>query len=225
MYASASTWAFNAVRATAAVAGVTYTGAYADGYKQLAALPSGNLVVKTHDLDAKSTAFLRGRAQNIVLSIRDPRDAVVSLMQHMRFPFANALDWIARSAVYAETLAADERILLLTYEDGFADDPATFDRFAALFGATLTAGQRADLFEGSRRAVIEAKIARLEELPTSFTDKRSGDVVDTDTQWHRHHANRTGEVGRWRRMLPPEAIQVIEARLAAWMEKFGYAPG
>ncbi len=227
MYASASTWAFNAVRATAAVAApeTKYAGAYADHYKQLAALPAGHQIVKTHELDEKATAFIHARADNIVLSIRDPRDAVVSLMQHMRFPFANALDWIARSAVYAETLAADERTLLLKYEDGFVDDPATFDRFAALFGATLTPAQRAALFEGSRRAVIEAKIARLEELPTSHKDARSGDVVDTDTQWHRHHANRTGEVGRWRRMLPADAIRVIEARLAAWMARFGYEPG
>jgi hypothetical protein len=228
MYASASTWAFNAVRATAAVAapGVAYAAAYADTYKQLAALPAGRPhVVKTHQLDERATAFLQPRATNIVLSIRDPRDGVVSLMQHMRFPFGNAVDWIERSAVYTGKLAADERTLLLKYEDGFVDDPATFDRFAALFGATLDPAQRAALFEGSRRAVIEAKIARLEELPTSFADKRSGDVVDNDTQWHRHHANRTGEVGRWRRMLPPEAIKVIESRLAGWMANFGYEPG
>jgi hypothetical protein len=59
-------------------------------------------------------------------------------------------------------------------------------------------------------------------LPTAGRDARSGDVVDTNTQWHLHHAGRTGEIGRWRRLLPPDAVAVIEHRMDGWMRRFGY---
>jgi len=225
MYSSGSTWAYNATRAGAAACGVKADGVYADNYRDLVnrlrrAGPA--CIVKTHALEPRATEILARRAARIVLTIRDPRDAAVSIMQHMRLGFAQTLNMVEQSAVYAGQFAADPRALLLRYESGFIDAPATFDRLAALFGATLTPAQRAELFRESRRDVIEAKIAHLEDLPTTITDTRSGDVVDTDTQWHRHHANRTGEVGKWRTMLTEEAVVAVEARLGRWMRAFGY---
>jgi hypothetical protein len=225
MYSSGSTWAYNATRAAAAACGVAADGVYADNYRDLASglRRAGPVrIVKTHALEPRATDILARQAQKIVLTIRDPRDAAVSIMQHMRLGFSQTLDMVEQSAIYAGQFAADPRALLLRYESGFIEHPATFDALAALFGGTLVPAQRAALFRESRRDVIEAKIAHLEDLPTTITDTRSGDVVDTDTQWHRHHANRTGEVGRWRTMLPEAAVAAVEARLGRWMGAFGY---
>ena len=51
---------------------------------------------------------------------------------------------------------------------------------------------------------IEAFIARLEDLPATLRHV-SGDVFDTVSQWHKHHAGRSGEIGRWRRRLTAPA--------------------
>ncbi len=226
MYASGSTWLFNAMRDVAAtVRPETPTlSCYAESLPMLAPVrhAAGVRIVKTHQLDAKAEAFMNEAAATILLSVRDPRDAVVSLMQHMRHGFADALATVERSALFAQRYAADPRTVLLRYEAGFIDDPATFDALAAALGGALTAASRAALFARSRRAAIEARIARLEELPTAVKDPRSGDVVDLVSQWHRHHANRSGEVGRWRRLLSPEAAAVVEQRLGAWMAALGY---
>ena len=50
-----------------------------------------------------------------------------------------------------------------------------------------------------------------------MVNRETGDLLDPATQWHSHHANRTGEVGSWRRELTREQVRVIEARLGGWM--------
>ncbi len=225
MYASGSTWLYNAVRQTAEVVrpDMEVRGTYTESLGVLQALPGGVChVVKTHDLGQAETDFLALNAARIVISIRDPRDAVTSLMQYMRHGFPKAIDKVERSAAICAHFATDERAEVFSYDAGFTDDAATFDRLAGTFGGRLSAAGRTALFEGSRRAAIEWKIARLEELPNVSHDPASGDIVDLDSQWHRHHAGRTGEIGRWQRLLPPEAVRHIEQRMERWMRQFGF---
>jgi hypothetical protein len=227
MYASGSTWLYNATRQVAQIVHpqATVTGSYAETMAVLQRLPQAALnVVKTHDLDGAEAIFMATRAERIVVSIRDPRDAVVSMMQHMRHGFQLAFERVAKSAAFCAQLAHDPRAELFRYEDGFTETLKTFDRLAGMFGGALDEAARARLFARSRRAAIEQQIARLAELPTALRDPRSGDVLDSDTQWHLHHAGRTGEVGRWRQRLPVAAAVAIERRMGPWMRQFRYLP-
>jgi hypothetical protein len=226
MYASGSTWLFNTTRevARAVAPEQRVTACYAETLKMLKPVKSGGgiKIVKTHQLPLPASHYMNRHAAEILLTVRDPRDAVVSLTGHMGESLRDAMDLVEASAMFCQLHAGDGRSRMLKYEDGFVDDPATLDMLAGLFGSGLDAAVREALFNGSRRAAIEAKIAKLEALPTTFINIKSGDVVDLDTQWHRHHANRTGEVGRWQRLLAPEAARRIERRLGGWMRDFGY---
>jgi len=227
MYASGSTWLYNAARETARALHPAreITGTYAERIEELRGLRPEDLnIVKTHDLGPAEARFMAANATSILITVRDPRDAVTSLMQHMRHPFGKALERVERSGAFCAALARDGRAEILSYDAGFTDEPATFDRLAAVLGGALDSAQRAGLFAASRREEIEALIARIEELPGMARDVKSGDVVDLETQWHRHHAGRTGEIGRWRRLLPPEAARAIERRMAGFMAQFGYLP-
>lgn len=224
MYASGSTWLFNAARA---VAGVLYpeqrvAGHFAGEVKQLRALPQALNVVKTHDLSPAAAKFMAKRADAILISLRDPRDAVTSMMQHMQLDFALALHRAETSGQFAAGFAGDARADLFIYEAGFTDAAATFDSLAAAFGGTLTPAQRSALFAATRRSKIEEKISRLAELPTAWRNPADGDLLDRDTHWHHHHAGRSGESGRWRRMLPVQEVALIEEKMAGFMRAFGY---
>jgi hypothetical protein len=173
-------------------------------------------VVKTHDVPADAAALLRAKATRIVASIRDPRDAITSLILYQRFGFTTALDWVGRSAQFAGDLADDPRTLLFRYEDGFVEAPGTLDRIAEWFGGRLEAAERERLFARHTRAAVEALIA-------TFDKDRNDGIGDAETQWHRHHAGRSGEVGRWRRMLTPKGAASVESELQAWLRRFGYA--
>ncbi len=228
MFASGSTWAYNALRdiARAADPARAVRGGFVNTLADCAGLDETGAchVMKSHDVAAEVAALMEARARRLVVTLRDPRDAVTSLMRYQRYPFAMALDTVANSGRFAAQHAQDRRALVLRYEDGFIDDPATLDRLAAHAGWPLAPAERDRIFAASRRAAVEARIREIETRPEAVHDPRSGDFFDPDTQWHRHHAGRDGEVGRWRRMLLPVQVAAVEAALAPLMARFAYAP-
>ncbi len=220
-YGSASTWIYNVVLKVAECLMPERTLAlgYAGPRWRFRSPPSVR-VIKSHWMPAIPAAMTAARSQAIFLSVRDPRDSVVSLMQHHDASFASALQRLDASARFCARYAAHPRSLLLRYEDGFADDPATIDLVASRFGETLCSRDRERIVAETRRDAVEKLIAQLSELPDG---RGTGDRFDPATQWHQHHAGRTGEVGRWRRELSAAQIAEIDRRLGSWMANFGYA--
>ena len=226
MYASGSTWAYNVMRGIAAGGGQV-KGRFVNVLADIVGLddPAFTHVVKSHDMAPEVALELSRHADRIVATIRDPRDAVTSLMMHIqRYPFELALSTIAKSGNFVAGVASDPRALLLGYETGFTDDAATLDRIAEWFSIALAPADRDRIFEKHRRTAVEGFVAGLENLPQAQRDARSGDIFDPETQWHRHHAGRNGEIGRWRRMLMPGQVSAIEREMRDWMARFGYEP-
>jgi hypothetical protein len=226
MYASGSTWVFNATMKVAAtvVPQTPVFGCFVTRNEELDFLADRSRlpIVKSHDTDEAAAVTLAQRADAVLISIRDPRDCVTSLMLYQHYGFANALASIERTARFCARFVSHPGAMLLRYESGFIDDPMTLDLIAASLRGRLAVDDRARIFAETRRPAIEAHIARLEVLPTTLRDQRSGDMVDTATQWHTHHADRTGEVGRWRHTLTLQQVAAIEQRMQDWMAAFGY---
>ncbi|MEJ0017940.1 MAG: hypothetical protein WDN25_15515 [Acetobacteraceae bacterium] len=225
MRSSGSTWIFNVVRKIATVLApqCTIVGPYVERGAELpdATDPAELIIVKSHATDQAAADALGGRARTIWISIRDPRDCIASLMQYHDLRFDAALGQVVRDARFCMQFIAHPRARLFRYEAGFADRPATIDRIAAGFDGTLAAADRDRIFSETRRPAIEAFIQGLDQLPRALRPT-SHDLVDPVTKWHRHHANRTGEVGRWRRTLEPRQAAEIEHRLGDWMNSLGY---
>lgn len=228
MYSSASTWTFNVVQRIA--------GSIAPDRPVLPAFvvdgipdcdeESRTLVVKTH---ATTVAQELGqRAQAVVITIRDPRDAVASLMRHNKAPFDIALGVTEASAWTCAQFTTHRQSALLKFEDRFFDDPGTVERIAALFPGVLPNSVSKRIFAQLRRDSVDAFIASLETLPTTecHFDGVTGqwDTYDEVTGWHKHHAGRNAEIGRWRRDLSDLQVMTIQQRMRPWMERFGYCP-
>ncbi len=102
MYASGSTWLFNvAMRIGAILAPETppigrYITHIGDLDQDQAA--TDRIIVKTHDLDDASADALRRLASSLLISIRDPRDCISSLLLYQRYPFRLALKAVEASA-------------------------------------------------------------------------------------------------------------------------------
>ena len=226
MYASGSTWAYNVMRGIAASAfpDRPVKGRFINVLADLDGLDDAAFVhvLKSHDMAAEVADALLPLVGRIVVTIRDPRDAVTSLMRVPALSVRPGGFDDREIGNFVAGIASDPRALLLRYETGFADDAATLDRIAAWFGLPLPAAERDRLFAQHRRAAIEGMIATLDSLPQAQRDARSGDIFDPETQWHRHHAGRSGEVGRWRRMLMPGQVTAIEREMRDWMARFGY---
>lgn len=226
MQASASTWIYNIVLDLApvllpdrAVKGVfiAYRGKLAQVQD-----PTIKYVVKSHGVNDATAAGLSEHAQSIIISIRDPRDAVASLVTYHSTSFREALYEVELAADSCARFAHDKRTILLRYETRFTEQPETIDRIATVFGKPVAAEVRDRLFNNSRREVIDRLISGLESRPTA---KRDGeDVFDAERQWHKVHAGRTGAVGKWRSILTDRQVARIELRMQDWMRDFGYEP-
>jgi len=228
MYSSASTWIYNVVQEVARTLSPTGTVTPIFVYGSLPDLSeaTGYPVVKTH---AGGNADELGQlAKAIIITIRDPRDAIVSLMTHNRLPFEFALNVTEASAWACARLVGHERSILFRYEDRFFDDPRTVASIAALCSHALSRAECERIFALFRRETVEAFIASIETLPTSGTqfDDVAGqwDTYDEVTGWHKHHAGRKGEIGRWQHELLSVQAQAIEDRMRQWMMRFGYHP-
>jgi hypothetical protein len=190
----------------------------------LPGLGDGCLIVKTHG--TVNARELGRRAEAIVVTIRDPRDAIVSLMRHNGVPFDIALRMTEVSALTCTPFMAHRRSVLLRFEDRFFDDPRTVQRVASLFPGVLPAGESLRIFDALRRDVVDAFIADLDGLPTAVSQFHDvtgqRDTYDAVSGWHKHHAGRTGEVGGWRRHLSDVQVRTIERRMRPWMESVGY---
>jgi tetratricopeptide (TPR) repeat protein len=227
MHGSASTWAYNVVRQIAASAypATRFKEHFVRTLADVAGLdqPGHTHIVKTHQIeDEDAVAALSKRAEAIIITIRDPRDAVTSLMLYMHEGFDRSLSLIEKSSRLCARFAGEKRSLLLCYEAGFTNDAATLDRIAGTIHHSLAATDRMRIFASSRRGAVETLIAELPHQRTSLIEISSDDLMDPVTQWHTHHAGRTGEIGRWRHMLTEAQVFEVERRLGDWMDRFFY---
>ncbi len=213
VWGSGSTWVYNVVLQLAAALepGRAVEGQFAILAGDLRPDPGPDVlvVVKTHEVEAADEARLARRASAIIMSLRDPRDATASLMTYMKHDFDAALARVANAAAACALRYDDPRTLVLRYEDRFTERPETLDRIAATFGRTLDDELRARLFAATRREAVESTIRAVTHLPRAVHNPQIGDVVDPVTQWHAHHAGRTGEIGRWRRELTPAQAEAV----------------
>ena len=225
MYGSGSTWVFNVMRGLAAIDSARPVHAlFASSMADLARVTEeGSVhVIKTHDLPDDAAVLLHRQQPRVVATIRDPRDAVVSLMLYQGFPFGLALAAVNRSARFVAATAQRAGALVLRYESGFTETPDSIARIAEAIGARPDAADTARIFAENSREAVERLIGSLDTLSRAQRGQVTGDIYDPETQWHKHHGGRTGEVGRWRRAMPEMHIREIEVMLGDWMDQAGY---
>jgi hypothetical protein len=228
MYSSASTWAFNLVQklAAAIVPDRPVTAGFVDSLLKDFDEANGILVAKTHATPIADE--LARRASAIVVTVRDPRDAIASQMLHSKTSFDRAVRITEESAVMCARFMTDARTTVLRFEDRFFDDPATVQRVSTIFDGALSESDNRRIFAETRREKIEEFIAEMHHTPTfrEGIDALDGQqyMYDEVTCWHKHHAGRKAETGLWRRELSLQQVRIVEDRMANLMLELGYRP-
>lgn len=225
LYGSASTWLFNVVRETLNAAhGMERVCAYyADAITlifQDGAIPGRHVVVKMHVGDAMLAGFVHVAQPLLLLSVRDPRDAVVSLMQRFGQDFDKAASRVVQSA--RRILAfAEAGHPYLRYEDNFFARPETLDAIAARLGVTLADEIKTAIFAGYATASVRSFAGRVSALPAERLDGGADDLFDRVTHIHRNHIG-DGLTGKWRERLSPAESAAITQTLGDFIARFGY---
>lgn len=222
LHGSASTWVFNVARALLidALGEAQVVSLYAERAEELPLEQPGALavLVKTHQGGASLDAKLEQAA--VVLSIRDPRDAAISMAQRFGAPLARAAGWLAADCERMARLT-DGRRLLLRYEDRFFDDPAAPGRVARALGLAPSPETLAEISARFTTGAVRDFARAMDDLQPGRVHRANGVTVDTVTQIHRTHIG-DARTGKWRD-LPPEEREGLTAFFHAFLDCFGYA--
>ena len=225
LHGSASTWVFNVLRELliARYGEERLVARFADTAAQLLEAPdlAGRHVVwKTHRGGDGFDALAALAATRIVLSVRDPRDAVLSMMQRFRLSGPAAVKMLGEDCERAMRCAA-AGCTVLRYEDGFFRGRTTVAILARLIGAEPPQEILDRVFDAYRTERVRAFAAALDRLPPQ---RRSGGEQlphDKLTQIHRTHIG-DGAVGKWRHAFDAEGRQALTANFAPFLQMFGY---
>ena len=227
LHGSASTWVFNVARELleASCGAETVAVCHATEAADVAAARQAgrHLVAKTHGWPGVA-AFARDQGAAVIVSVRDPRDAALSLMQRFGDSLDVAVGGVGRDCGCASACAAAGHPVL-RYEDGFFDDPATLRRIAAHLGVTPGAAVLDAIFARWRTDAVRARAAAVPTLPP---EQRSPDgapvMLERRTLVTRTHIG-DGRSGKWREAFDAEPGGRMTRFFAPFLIRFGYPFG
>lgn len=229
LYGSGSTWCYNVARdLMVAAAGVTnpdttVLGLYAEDLTEAveaAMLEHLPCIIKSHILSPGLRVLARMTDAPVLLSLRDPRDCIVSMMERFGWSFEKALGNVTRSARSLLDWLRTDQALILRYEDGFTGDPSSIGRIAAHLGQPADALRDAAVVENMDKERVAARIAA--RFGTSVPPAQAEKQFDTVSHWHPGHVG-DGRIGKFASRLTPEEIALVEQSNWRLMRQFGYA--
>jgi hypothetical protein len=223
LHASASTWVFNVVRELmgCAVGAKRVLAVYADEPHEITdegALGRRHLVLKTHGSPGMD-AWLESISPAMILSIRDPRDAAISMAQRFRTPLNHTVQWLLRDCKRLVKLTARGH-RLLRYEDRFFENPQTLAQLSAALTPTVDQIAMSAVFERYRVESVRQFAAQLASLPSDRLLVTQSVMMDRVTQIHRAHVG-DSRSGKWR-ALNPSTRQELTRIFEPFLRHFGY---
>jgi hypothetical protein len=225
---SGSTWIFNAAIGLLKEATGGSRKAVASFYADRVALfpPESEqaryLVVKSHVPSEPLLFVTRLTRGPIFLTIREPRDSVVSLMQRFRFTFPAALKDITEEAARIVEFSNARDVILFRYEDRFHEDSATVSELAGLLDVRVPKAARNRIYAALTPDAVKRKIRTLHTRGTFGAAPKPEDF-DPATHWHPGHVG-DGRTGKYAEFLTAQQQAQVLACTRNYCKRFGYLP-
>jgi hypothetical protein len=223
LYSSGSTWLFNVVARLYEATHLERSLArfYSDdlySFPEFSSVPDV-CVVKTHIPDRSLQILAACCLSPVLVTLREPRDAVASLISRFDFRFESQLSGFAACASRMIDLARSGA-LVLRYEDRFYDDPATVARIAAFLGLNVRPEEMTAIWQALRPESVKSEIAKLTK-ERAFGQHVTPVSVDPRTQWHPGHIG-DREIGKYRHILSATEQEDTISVTTDYCREFGY---
>ncbi len=224
LHASASTWVFNVVRELmiARFGEISVSALYAETLSELPGEPARSdqpLVIKSHHGSPELDFWLAANNAQYFVSIRDPRDASISMAQRFKAPLGAAVRWLENDCRRMMNFATAPT--LLRYEDRFFERKSTVEQLANALGIEVEPGLTEAIFARYSTDSVRALARSLTSLPAERLNTTGRFAFDRVTQIHEPHIGDTRS-GKWRD-LPADVQSELTRRFAAFLKRFGYA--
>ena len=237
---SASTWLFNVVaeilRHRADADAASYERIESAGRREgenvkqfYADSPNGfpnydehadTLVIQTQRPSSSLCALALEAGFPVVMTIREPRDAIASLMKRFGYSFSSAFKAVATGNAPMVQLFRHASPLVLRFEDRFYDREVTIAAVARFLGVELPPPLLSEVFGGLTRDAVSRKI---EEMRQSGAFGTSSNPVlhDVQTRWQLHHVGDIA-IGEHARLLTREQQLLVLGATQEYCSTFGY---
>jgi len=223
LHGSASTWAFNVARELLLAAGSPEDALsfYADQVEEIPpeAATKARVLMKSHHGSPELDAWLAARPTRVILTLRDPRDAAISMAQRFQAPLRDAVAWLRNDCLRLARLR-ERPHLALRYEARFFDAPETVAAVAAHLEVEATPEAAAAIFATYRTDAVRAFARNLAALPCERVQTGGQFPVDRVTQIHAPHIG-DGRIGKWR-LLAPETREALTDVFRPYLAALGY---
>jgi hypothetical protein len=217
---SASTWIFNVCRELLSADGTVAAGFLHRDVDFAAPLAAGaaHTLFKAHVLSRPMIEKLAALDARIFVTLRDPRDCVVSLLERFRYGFDRALREVMRSAACIVMLGvrADR---VYRYENRYWEQSGIIDDLCAALDLDMPREARDKVTASYHRAALEKVVAAVPSLDEGRLAVHDDIVYDKLTHWHPNHFG-DGIVGKWPTRLAPTSREIV-AGAFGWFDR-GY---
>jgi glycosyltransferase involved in cell wall biosynthesis len=221
LHRSGSTWMFNLVRDICRMENKQFISCHRESEARLPRDPTRLILVKSHNPMRDMQIFSTRSDVAAIITIRDPRDSVASMMQQLlgnsSLAFDEAVKVVSHSARSLVDQFQTKKLPVYRYEDGFIKDGATFTQIAALLGTSPSDERRQIILDALTPQAIRTTITNLEAAGII----RGTDVWDVETHWHANHIG-DGQVGKFKRILSPAQQLQVVSETRVFCECFGY---
>jgi hypothetical protein len=222
LHGSASTWVFNVARELMAdVPGLLH--GYADKVQQVpgdALNGAAPVVLKSHSGSEELDRWLLDVGATVLLSVRDPRDASISLVQRFRNPLAVSAAAVKRDCAWVARWL-DRGCPIFRYEERFFEQPGSVDQVAGLVAAQSSPETRAAIFARYGTEAVRKTAASLVQQDPATLRQIGPFRMDRVSQILETHIG-DGRSGKWRG-LPPAVQAELTLVFAPFLARFGYA--
>lgn len=223
MYSAGTTWLHNVGVAICELNGLKVFGTYSDKVdgELLEELHRHDIVIaKSHHPTASSEAVLEMGAARLILPVRDPRDAIVSLMQRFTLDFASSFKSVSDCAANIMALEGKHQHLFLKYEDGFSNDVKTVLKLADYIGMPLAQDQAQRITDDFMPDKVRQKLKDMENKGLLDSANPRGSW-DKQTNWHPGHVGDLA-IRKHAKHLSAKQISMVNKATAAYIKRFGY---
>ena len=223
MYSAGTTWAFNVLRNICVLQDKPVFSAYTQSMKPklLEHFQSHDvLLFKGHILGKSFQNFIHKTPATLIVPVRDPRDAICSLMNRFNYSFSHALHAVSTSAENILNVQTKLPHLILRYEAGFTKDLEGVYQIARYVGFNLTSDEACAISESMKPERVKELIRSLQEKRT-INANRPRVSVDPKTNWHPNHVGDL-KIGNHKNQFTAEQLDIVNSRLADFIVHFGY---
>jgi glycosyltransferase involved in cell wall biosynthesis len=221
LHRSGSTWMFNLVRDICRMENKEFISCHRESEARLPQDITRLILVKSHNPMRDMQIFSTRSDVSAIITVRDPRDSVASMMQQLLGTSAPAFEEAARVVSCSARSLVDQfrikKFPVFRYEDGFIGDSATFTRIATLLGTNPSDDRRQIILDALTSQAVRRTISDLEAAGII----RGNDIWDVETHWHANHIG-NGKVGKFKNILSPAQQLQVVSQTRAFCECFGY---